>query len=143
MTKITSEPLDPARIMNEVSTPESGGVAIFVGVVRNKSQGKMVHHLEYASYVPMGEKLMAEIEREIKQKWGVHRVVLVHRIGLLQIGEVAVVAAVSAEHRKEAFESCQYAIERIKSIVPIWKKESFGTDEAWSVGNTPADRVVR
>lgn len=87
----------------------------------------------------MAEKLMAEIEQEIRGKWIVDAVALVHRIGMLNVGDVAVVTAVSAPHRKEAFEACRYAIDAIKSVVPIWKRELFEEGLAWVVGQHAVD----
>jgi molybdopterin synthase catalytic subunit len=87
----------------------------------------------------MAEKLMAEIEKEIRGKWIVEGVALVHRIGMLKIGDVAVVTAVSAAHRNEAFEACRHAIDRVKAIVPIWKKEHFEEGLVWVVGQHEVD----
>jgi molybdopterin synthase catalytic subunit len=91
----------------------------------------------------MAEKLMDSIEAEIRSKWIVDEVALVHRIGLLRVGEIAVVTAVSAPHRKEAFEACRYAIDRVKSIVPIWKREEFEDGLAWVVGQHDVDITAR
>ena len=99
---------------------------MFMGTVRNHSQGKPVRYLEYTPYTPMAEKLMKEIEQEIRSKWEVQLVVMVHRLGVLSIGEIAVVTAVSCAHRNEAFEACRYAIDRVKEVVPIWKREEWG-----------------
>lgn len=123
MVAVTSNPINVTQLYEDVCTPESGGIDIFVGTVRNHSNGSSVQSIEYTAYLPMAEKQMTLIEQEIRKQWDVHEVVLVHRIGVLEVGDVAVVTAVSATHRKEAFEACRYAIDRIKSIVPIWKKE--------------------
>jgi molybdopterin synthase catalytic subunit len=123
MITVTSEPIDLRQILSGLATPASGGMDMFVGTVRNNADGREVSGLEYTAYVPMAEKLMGEIETEIRARWPVHRVALVHRVGLLAVGEVAVVTAVSSAHRREAFEACRHAIERIKADVPIWKKE--------------------
>jgi len=139
MVAINQTPIDIEQIINAVSTPRSGGIDIFVGTVRNHSEGKRVRQLEYTAYVPMAGKLMAEIEKEIRGKWMVEGVALVHRIGMLKIGDVAVVTAVSAVHRAEAFEACRYAIDRVKAIVPIWKKEHFEEGLAWVVGQHEVD----
>jgi molybdopterin synthase catalytic subunit len=136
---IVEVPINVDEIIKNISTTRSGGIDVFIGTVRNHSHGKRVRQLEYSAYVPMAEKLMAEIEHEIKRKWIVHEVALVHRIGLLQVGEIAVVTAVSAPHRKEAFEACRYAIDRVKSVVPIWKKEYFEKGLAWVVGQHDVD----
>ncbi len=121
-------------MLGELSTPHAGGLDLFIGAVRNRSEGREVLQLEYSAYVPMAEKILQEIEREIRQRWAVEQVVLVHRIGLLQVGDIAVVTAVSAAHREEAFAACRYAIDRIKSTAPIWKKEFFREEAEWSPG---------
>lgn len=125
MVSIRTTPLDPASVLAAVSTLQSGGIDIFVGTVRDHSAGRVVKGIEYTAYVPMAEKLMADIEHDVRNQWSVDNIVLMHRIGLLRVGEVAVVTAVAAAHRKEAFEACRYAIDRIKSIVPIWKREIY------------------
>ncbi len=139
MVAVTHTPIDVERIFREIATPRSGGIDVFVGTVRNHSHGKRVRQLEYSAYVPMAEKLMAEIEQEIKRKWVIESVALVHRVGMLQIGDVAVVTAVSAHHRDAAFEACRYAIDRVKGVVPIWKKEYFEEGMAWVVGQHEVD----
>ena len=139
MNAIVQTPIVVEHIMQAVSTPRAGGIDVFVGTVRDHSQGKRVRHLEYSAYVPMAEKIMLQIENEIREKWIVQEISLVHRIGILQVGDIAVVTAVSAPHRKEAFEACRYAIYRIKSIVPIWKREYFEEGLAWVVGQHDVD----
>jgi molybdopterin synthase catalytic subunit len=129
--KITSEPLSVESIIDEVNKSGSGGICTFIGTVRDSAEGKRVLHLEYDAYPAMAEKKLAEIAAEIKNKWGLTDVSVVHRIGKLDIGEAAVVIAVGAPHRKEAFAACQYAIDRIKEYVPIWKKEFFEDGEVW------------
>jgi molybdopterin synthase catalytic subunit len=136
---ISRTPIDVERIISTISTPRSGGIDIFVGTVRNHSEGKRVRQLEYTAYVPMAEKQMTAIEKEIRGKWIIEEVALVHRIGMLKIGDVAVVTAVSAAHRAEAFEACRYAIDRVKAIVPIWKKEHSEEGLAWAVGQHEVD----
>jgi molybdopterin synthase catalytic subunit len=125
VVSISTVLLDPASVLVAVSTPQSGGVDMFVGTVRDHSGGRRVKGIEYTAYVPMAEKLMAEIERDVRRQWSIENIILMHRIGVLSVGEVAVVTAVAAAHRKEAFEACRYAIDRIKSIVPIWKRELY------------------
>jgi len=123
MVRVTADPIRMQGLLEQVQTPGSGGIDLFVGVVRNHSDGKTVVGLEYSAYIPMAEKLMGEIETEVRSQWPVHQVLLVHRIGTLYVGDIAVVTAVSSTHRREAFEACRHAIERIKADVPIWKKE--------------------
>lgn len=139
MVAVSPIPIDIDKVIRIISTPRSGGIDVFIGTVRNHSQGKRVRQLEYTAYVPMAEKLMAEIEKDIRVKWIIEGVALIHRIGMLKIGDVAVVTAVSAPHRNEAFEACRYAIDRIKAVVPIWKKEHFEEGLAWVVGQHEVD----
>ncbi|HCV42158.1 MAG TPA: molybdenum cofactor biosynthesis protein MoaE [Bacteroidetes bacterium] len=139
MVSVTATPIDVEEIIRTISSPRAGGIDIFIGTVRNHSQGKRVRQLEYSAYVPMAENVMKEIEEEIKAKWIVDAVAIVHRVGVLQVGDVAVVTAVSAPHRKEAFEACRHAIERVKEVVPIWKKEHFEEGLAWVVGQHEVD----
>ena len=134
MISLSTTTIDVPAVLEAISTPESGGIDVFIGTVRNQSKGKSVQRLEYSAYVPMAEKLMAQIEGEIRDRWPVHRVVLIHRIGSLEIGDVAVVTAISSAHRRDAFEACRYAIERIKSVVPIWKKEFGENGHTWVEG---------
>jgi molybdopterin synthase catalytic subunit len=134
MVAISDAPIDVAHVYSAIRAPHSGGIDIFVGTVRNHSGGKRIRRLEYAAYTPMAEKMMVRIEREIRELWTVDNVIMIHRIGLLEIGDVAVVTAVSAAHREEAFAACRYAIDRIKSIVPIWKKEFAEDGETWVEG---------
>ena len=131
MFKITKEPILAEAIIAEVNKGGNGGICTFVGTVRDNAEGKGVLHLEYDAYPAMAEKKLAEIAGEIKDKWGLSDVSIVHRIGKLEIGEAAVVIAVGAPHRAEAFAACQYAIDRIKEFVPIWKKEYFDDGEVW------------
>lgn len=139
MVAITSEPIDVAAVYEAVRSIHSGGIDIFAGTVRDRSHGRRVKALEYSAYIPMAEKLMAKIEEDMKSRWALHAVVLVHRVGLLQLGEVAVVTAVASAHRREAFEACRYAIDRIKADVPIWKKEHFEEGQEWVVGQHDVD----
>ena len=139
MVSITQASIDVEEIIREICTPRTGGIDVFIGTVRNHSHGKRVQQLEYSAYVPMAEKLMTDIENEILHRWVVDQVALVHRIGVLKIGDISVVTAVSAPHRHEAFEACRYAIDRVKSVVPIWKKEYYEEGPAWVVGRHEVD----
>ncbi len=139
MVEITSKPIDVPTLLKAVHTLHSGAVDCFIGTVRNHSHGKRVKSLEYTSYIPMAEKLMAEIEAEMRTRWILHEIALVHRIGSLAIGDVAVATVVSSSHRKEAFEACRFAIDEIKAKVPIWKKEEFEEGHVWVVGQHDVD----
>jgi molybdopterin synthase catalytic subunit len=114
-----------------VETPEAGAIVVFSGVTRNNSNGKKVLYLEYEAYTEMAVKMMERIGLEAKQKWNINKIAITHRIGRLEIGESSVVIAVSAPHRKEAFEACHFAIDRLKQIVTIWKKEYFEDGAVW------------
>jgi molybdopterin converting factor subunit 1 len=128
---IVERPIDLDEVTRLARRDSSGAVAAFGGVVRATSQGRKVLHLEYEAYAPMAESKMAQIGQEIGAKWPVDSVAILHRVGLLQVGEMSVAIAVAAPHRKEALEACAYAIDRLKEIVPIWKKEVFEGGEVW------------
>jgi molybdopterin synthase catalytic subunit len=114
-----------------VADPAAGGTVIFTGAVRDHTQGKKVVQLEFEAYAPMAIAEMHKIARQIFEKWDITKFSMHHRTGILQVGELAVVIAVSAPHRKAAFEACQYAIDTLKQTVPIWKKEFFEDGEVW------------
>ncbi|RME91850.1 MAG: molybdenum cofactor biosynthesis protein MoaE [Bacteroidetes bacterium] len=114
-----------------VRDPGAGGMAFFVGRVRNQTQGRSVLRLEFEAYAPMAISEMRKIAEEAGVRWSVRRMAIHHRVGLLQIGEEAVIIAVAAAHRGAAFAACQYAIDRLKQTVPIWKKEIFADGEVW------------
>ncbi len=105
--------------------PECGGIGIFVGTVRNHHQGRAVKVLKYTAYRPVAEKMIRQIEQEVQQKYGVSYVRVVHRIGALDIGDTAIIAMAYAPHRREAFEACEEAVERVKHEVPVWKEEFY------------------
>lgn len=107
------------------SFPECGGVDIFIGTVRNHHEGKAVKALKYTSYTPVAEKMIRAIEQEIKDKYQVSYVRVMHRIGYLDVSETAIIAIAYAAHRREAFQACEEAVERVKHEVPIWKEEFF------------------
>ncbi len=128
---ITEDKLNAKACTDAVTYPGAGGVVVFVGTVRNQTKGKSVKHLEFESYEPMALKEMAKIANEAITKWGLHKMVIHHRLGLVPIEEEAVVIACSSAHRKQAFEACEYAIDTLKETVPIWKKEVFEDGEVW------------
>ncbi len=128
---LTDQPLSVEACREKVTTPGSGGISLFVGTVRNQTNEKSVLRLEFEAYAPMAIKEMRKIAESVKEKWDAHHVSIHHRIGVLGIGEIAVVIAVSCAHRKAAFAGCQYAIDTIKKTVPIWKKEIFEDGEVW------------
>jgi molybdopterin synthase catalytic subunit len=120
---ITSEPIDEAVIRQAVEAPESGAVVLFCGVVRNHDDGRPIISLDYQSH-PDAEFLLRQCCEEIAATSGL-RVAAAHRVGSLQIGDIALYAAVAASHRKEAFDTCQELVERIKATIPIWKRQYF------------------
>ncbi len=137
--RITTEPLSLNAAASLVTAPAVGGVALFSGVVRGVTDDIDTEHLEYEAYVEMAEAKLAEIGAEVQQKWPqVLDVAIMHRIGRLDVGESAVVIAVAAGHRDGIFEACAYAIDRIKHIAPIWKKEVTRSGDFWVEGPVDA-----
>ncbi len=132
MYLVTPEPLAAAALADLVTVPDAGGVAVFIGVVRDNTAGRRVVALEYEAHAPMAEAKMKEIGEAVHRRWpGIRQVAMVHRVGRLQIGEASVVIAVSAAHRGEAFDACEFAIDTLKQIVPIWKREIFDDGSVW------------
>ena len=130
MFRVTTEPLDVQHVHNLVKTPADGAVVTFDGIVRDNFDGRAVRYLEYEAYAAMAEKKMAEIAEEMRNKFAVGDVAMVHRIGRLEIGESSILIAVAAPHRQPAFEACAYAMDRVKEEVPVWKKEFFADGES-------------
>ncbi|MCL5076225.1 MAG: molybdenum cofactor biosynthesis protein MoaE [Chloroflexi bacterium] len=131
MFEITTEPLSVDPLIELVRKDADGAVVAFVGVVREVSKGKRVKYLEYDAYKEMAEAKLKQIGDEIQERWHLSGVAIRHRIGHMEIGETSVVIAVAAPHRREGLEACQYAIDRLKEIVPIWKKEVYEDGEVW------------
>ena len=129
--RVTDEPLSLDEVVRAVTTEEHGGVVTFSGVVRRQSRGKTIVRLEYEAYRPMAERKLAEIGAELAAEQPGVRVAIVHRVGKLAVGDVAVVIAASAPHRAAAFDACRAAIDRLKESVPIWKKEIADDGEEW------------
>lgn len=128
---VTDQPINPQALSDRVASSRAGAIATFAGTVRDNARGRHVQVLEYEAYPEAAEKALAQIGAEIKERWDVEGVAISHRTGRLAVGEVSVAIAVSSAHRGEAFDACRYAIERIKQIVPIWKKEFYGDGETW------------
>jgi molybdopterin synthase catalytic subunit/molybdopterin converting factor small subunit len=128
---LTGEPLDARAVEALVADPGCGAFVTFVGTVRSTNEGRDVDYLEYEAYPGMAERKMAEIGDEIAQRWGLGRVAMAHRLGRCAVGEASIVICVASPHRKEAFEACHYAIDRVKEIVPIWKKEVWRDGSVW------------
>lgn len=129
--KISDEPLNIQSCIDWVMSPQSGGIDVFIGTVRNATKGKTVLQLEFEAYEPMAIKEMEKIAAQTFEKWAVQKLLIHHRVGVLAVGEVPVIIAVSAAHRDAAFEACQYVIDTLKQTVPIWKKEIFEDGEVW------------
>jgi MoaE-MoaD fusion protein len=131
---LTREVIDTRALTQQLLRGEDGAVVDFEGVVRNNTKGRATKFLDYECYEPMAIKMMAEIGREILATHAIGRIAMVHRLGRLEIGEASVVIVVTAPHRKPAFESALEGINRLKKIVPIWKKEHFADGEVWVEG---------
>ena len=129
--QLSETPLDVMACIDSVSSNQSGGIDVFIGTVRDTTQGKTVLRLEFEAYEPMVLLEMRKIAEKAAERWPIHAFAIHHRTGVLQAGEVAVVIAVSAAHRIAAFEACRYAIDTLKETVPIWKKEIFEDGEVW------------
>ncbi len=136
MFEITPDEIDVNRVVEAVRRDEDGCVVTFVGVVRNQNRGKQVLYLEYEAYPEMALAKMRQIGQEVTSRWGLGHLAIVHRTGRIEVGEASVVIAVAAGHRHEAFEASHYAIDRLKEIVPVWKKEVYADGEEWlGIGN--------
>ena len=131
MIRLTTEPINYAALTEQVRRNDCGAVALFLGTVRELTEERQTLALDYEAYPAMAEKKMAEIEQETRAHWPVGDMALVHRLGHLGVGDVSVAVAVSCPHRAQAFDACRYAIDRLKELVPIWKKENWtdGTTE--------------
>ncbi|MFC4600465.1 molybdenum cofactor biosynthesis protein MoaE [Cohnella hongkongensis] len=129
--EITSRPLDVGRTLSLVSHPDHGAAIAFVGTTREWTAGKRTVTLEYEAYAPMAEASLASIGDEIAARWPGSLAAISHRIGTVGIGEISVVIAVSSAHRADAYEASRYAIERLKQVVPIWKKEVYEDGTEW------------
>ena len=123
--------IDVAALEREVADPAAGAIVSFTGTTRRDNAGRVVLRLEYEAYEPMALSEMRKLAVEAGVRWKITRIAIAHRIGVVEIGETSVAIAVSAPHRAEAFEACRFAIDRLKEIVPIWKKEHFDGGEVW------------
>jgi molybdopterin synthase catalytic subunit len=130
MIQFTREVIDYHALTEAVRRGDCGAVVTFLGTVRDLTDDRVTLALDYEAYPAMAEKKMAEIERQTRERWPVGAMAMVHRLGRLAVGEVSVAVAVSCPHRGQAFEACRYAIDRLKELVPIWKKEN------WADGST-------
>jgi len=129
--KILNQALEVQACIDWVMTPESGGIDVFIGTVRNATKGKQVMRLEFEAYEPMALKEIGKIAAQAFEKWPVQKLLVHHRLGVLEVGEIPVIIAVSCAHRDAAFEACRFVIDTLKQTVPIWKKEVFEDGETW------------
>jgi len=137
INQLVREPIDMAALARLVRAPEDGAVVTFDGFVRNQSHNRPTLYLDYEAYESMALAKMREIGLQIHEKYRIHRVAMVHRLGRLEIGETSVFIAVSAPHRAAAFDACRFAIDTLKRTVPIWKKEYFEDGAVWADGELP------
>jgi len=136
--EITTEEISIDEVVGHLADPGVGAVVTFVGVVRGETDGREVRCLEYEAYSEMAEEMLRQIGAEICARWPLIReVAIVHRVGRLQVGETAVVIALSAAHRQDTFDALRYAIDRLKEIVPLWKKEMWADGAEWRSEQDP------
>jgi molybdopterin synthase catalytic subunit len=133
---LSDKALSEQNCLDFVKTDDSGGIVVFVGTVRNHTKGKRVLRLDFEAYEPMAISEMRKIAAQAIEKFSLKKIAIYHRIGMLEVGEIPVVIAVSAAHRGVAFDACEFAIDTLKETVPIWKKEIFEDGEVW-VSATP------
>lgn len=140
--EITRKLIDIGNLRQRLLEGDSGAVVIFDGVARNNTKGRRTLYLEYQGYEPMAVRTMEQIGREVHERWPINRLGIVHRLGRIDTTESSVVIVVTSAHRKIAFEACHYAIDRLKRIVPIWKKEYFEDGAVW-IENEEAEGSIR
>jgi len=140
--RLVREPIAPGELLESLKAPEDGAMVVFDGFVRNNFKGGKTLYLEYEAYEPMAYAKMREIVAQMRERFAIHRIAMVHRLGRLEIGETSVWIAVSAAHRGAAFDACRYAIDTLKRAVPIWKKEYFAGGAVWADGETPSQEAI-
>jgi molybdopterin synthase catalytic subunit/molybdopterin converting factor small subunit len=136
---VTADPLALDALVARVSHPGAGGITTFIGIVRDNAHGKSVKSLEYEAYPELAERMLEQLGAEAQERWSDVRLAIAHRTGPLQIGDASVIIAASAPHRAEAFAACRYAIERLKVVLPVWKKEFASDTDYWVEGPTPGE----
>lgn len=137
LCELVRAPINTDALARQVRAPEDGATVTFDGFVRNESHNRATLYLEYEAYESMALAKMREIGAHLHEKYNIHRVAVVHRLGRLEIGETSVFIAVSAPHRAAAFDACRFAIDTLKRTVPIWKKEYFADGAVWAEGELP------
>jgi len=131
MIRLTAEPIVLDEVLASVADPKAGAVVVFIGMTRDNNEGRDVQRLEYEAYAGMAERELAKIADEARGRWGVARIAVAHRTGVVPLGMASVVIAVSSAHRGDAFAAARFAIDRLKAVVPIWKKEFFSGGAVW------------
>ncbi len=131
MRELTSSALDPEKVTAKVRRDTNGAVVTFLGTTRDNFEGKTVLSLEYEAFDDMALKKLEEVRQELMAEFGLEQIAISHRIGTVGIGEISLVIAVGSPHRKEAFDACHAAVDRIKIVVPIWKKEVYQDGSRW------------
>jgi MoaE-MoaD fusion protein len=137
--QVTLEPIDIAGLRARLLAGESGAVVVFDGVARNNSKGRRTLYLEYEGYTEMALNTFRQIAGEVHEQWPISRIGIIHRLGRIEISESSVVIVTTSPHRKQAFEACRYAIDRLKQVAPIWKKEYFEDGAVWVEGECTRD----
>lgn len=140
---LTREPIDTRSLSRQILRGEDGALVNFEGVVRNNTNGRSTQFLDYECYEPMALQVMANIGKEIAQRHAIGRIAMVHRLGRMEVGETSVAVLVTAPHRKPAFEAALEGINRLKKLVPIWKKEHFADGEIWVEGEWDESVLAR
>jgi molybdopterin synthase catalytic subunit len=135
--QLVREPIDMAALARHVRAPEDGAIVTFDGFVRNQSHNRPTLYLDYEAYESMALAKMREIGAQLHEKYRIHRVAMIHRLGRVEIGQTSVFIAVSAPHRAASFDACRLAIDTLKRTVPIWKKEYFEDGAVWAAGELP------
>ena len=131
MHQLTRDPISLEAACANIGSPAAGALCFFLGVVRDNNEGRQVNRIQYEAYEEMALEQMGQVEQEIRAKFPVTGVVLIHRLGLLKLGEASVLVAVSSPHRDAGFAACRHGIDRIKELVPIWKKEYTADGTSW------------
>lgn len=128
---LTDTPIDRAATIDATAYAGAGAIVTFDGIVRDNADGKSVQYLEYEAYSEMALEQMHLIVQQVRKRWELDHIVLIHRLGHMEIGETSIIIVVASPHRAEAFEACRYIIDTVKNTVPIWKKEFYTDGSVW------------
>jgi len=134
MFQLTHEVIDTSAVARNLQSGEDGALVFFEGIVRDNARGKSVRYLEYEAYEPMALKKLEEVGAMVKSKFDIRDIAIVHRLGHMDVGECSTLIVIASAHRTDAFDACRFAIDTIKQIVPIWKKEFYADGEIWIEG---------